>query len=62
MIIKKIIQIGNPILNRPSKFVAKIDDVETQRVIINLIDSVCHHDLIGMAASQIGEIPIYLKL
>ena len=55
MIIKEIIQIGNPILNRPSKFVAKVDAEETQRVITNLIDSVRHHDLIGMATSQIGE-------
>jgi peptide deformylase len=55
MIIEEIIQIGDPILNRPSKFVGKIDNIETQRVITNLIDSVRHHDLIGMAASQIGE-------
>jgi peptide deformylase len=55
MIIEDIIQIGNPILNRPSKFVAKISDEETQRVITNLVDSVRHHSLIGMAASQIGE-------
>ncbi|MFA4833954.1 MAG: peptide deformylase [Patescibacteria group bacterium] len=55
MIIEDIIQIGNPILNRPSKFVARIGDIETQRVITNLVDSVRHHDLIGMASSQIGE-------
>ncbi|MBM4401896.1 MAG: peptide deformylase [Candidatus Cloacimonetes bacterium] len=55
MVINEIIQIGNPILSRPSKFVAKIDAKETQRVIKNLVDSVRHHDLIGMAASQIGE-------
>jgi hypothetical protein len=30
MIIKEIIQIGNPILTRPSKFVAKVDAKETQ--------------------------------
>ena len=54
MIIKEIIQIGNPILNRPSKFVARVDDAETQRVITNLVDSVRYHDLIGIAASQIG--------
>ena len=55
MIIKEIVQIGNPILNRPSKFVAKVGATETQRVITNLVDSVRHHNLIGMAASQIGE-------
>lgn len=55
MIIKEIIQIGNPILSRRSKFVAKINAEETQRVIKNLVDSMRYHNLIGMAASQIGE-------
>lgn len=55
MIIKKIIQIGNPILSRQSKFVTSIDSVKTKQVITNLIDSVRYHDLIGIAASQIGE-------
>ena len=55
MIIKEIIQIGNPILNQKSKFVAKIDAEKTQRVIKNLADSMPYHDLLGMAASQIGE-------
>jgi len=55
MIIKEIIQIGNPILNRRSKIVANINSEETRRVIKNLIDSMRFHDLIGIAASQIGE-------
>ena len=55
MIIKEITQIGNPILHQKSKFVAKIDSKDTQRVIKNLIDSMRYHDLIGIAASQIGE-------
>jgi peptide deformylase len=55
MIIKEIIQIGNPILSRKSKFVVKIESEETQRVVKNLIDSMRYHNLIGMAASQIGE-------
>ena len=55
MIIKEIIQIGNPLLHKKSKFVAKIDSKDTQRVIKNLIDSMRHHDLIGIAAPQIGE-------
>ncbi|MCK5510664.1 peptide deformylase [Candidatus Parcubacteria bacterium] len=55
MIIKDIVQIGNPLLNKKSKFVADIDAKETQRVIKNLVDSVRYHDLIGIAASQIGE-------
>jgi len=55
MVIKEIIQIGNPILIRKSKFVVKIESEETQRVIKNLVDSMRYHNLIGMAASQIGE-------
>lgn len=55
MIIKEIVQIGNPILSQKSKFVVKIDSKETQRVIKNLVDSTRYHGLIGMAASQIGE-------
>lgn len=55
MIIKEIIQIGNPILSRKSEFVIDISSRETKKVITNLSDSVRYHDLIGMAASQIGE-------
>ena len=55
MIIKNIIQIGNPILSQKSKSVTKIKTKETQRVIKNLTDSVRFHDIIGMAGSQIGE-------
>ena len=55
MIIKEIIQIGNPILSRKSNFVVKVDSEETQRVIKNLVDSMRYHNLIGIAASQIGE-------
>lgn len=55
MIIKEITQIGNPLLHQKSKFVAKIDSTNTQRVIENLVDSMRYHDLIGIAAPQIGE-------
>lgn len=55
MIIKDIVQIGNPILSQKSNPVTDFDSEETKRVIENLTDSVRFHDLIGMAASQIGE-------
>ncbi|MHB8831143.1 MAG: peptide deformylase [Patescibacteria group bacterium] len=55
MIIKELVQIGNPLLKRKSEFVTKVKAKETQRVIKNLVDSVRYHDLIGIAASQIGE-------
>lgn len=55
MIIKDIIQVGNPILSRRSEIVTNLKSRETKKVIKNLIDSVRYHELIGMAASQIGE-------
>lgn len=42
-------------MSKRSKFVSKINAQETQRVIKNLVDSMRYHNLIGMAASQIGE-------
>ncbi|MDD2785316.1 MAG: peptide deformylase [Patescibacteria group bacterium] len=55
MIIKEIIQIGNPLLKRKTELVTKFDSMETRRVIKSLVDSLRYHDLIGIAASQIGE-------
>ncbi len=55
MIIKEVTQIGNPILKSKAKFVSNIDSKETQQVVTDLIDSMHYHDLVGMAASQIGE-------
>lgn len=55
MIIKEIVQIGDPLLHQKLKLVAKIDSKDTQRVVKDPIDSMRYHNLIGMAASQIGE-------
>ncbi len=55
MIIKEITQIGNSLLHQKSKFVININNKDTHRVIKNLVDSMRYHNLIGMAASQIGE-------
>ena len=55
MIIKEIIQIGNPILSRKSEIVTDVKSKDTKKVITNLTDSLRYHGLIGMAASQIGE-------
>ncbi|MFH0755042.1 MAG: peptide deformylase [bacterium] len=56
MIIKNIIQIGNPILSRKLKSVLNIKLKKTQGAIRNLIDSL-HYDnnLIGISAPQIGK-------
>jgi peptide deformylase len=55
MIIKNIIQIGNPLLSQKSKLVKQMESREAQNVVKNLIDSTRYHKLIGMAASQIGK-------
>lgn len=55
MIIKKVVQIGNPLLSQKSKKVKGLTSEKTQKVVRNLIDSMHYHGLVGMAASQIGE-------
>lgn len=55
MIIEEIIQIGNPLLHQETEPAVDVHAEETQRVIENLVDSMRHHDLIGIASTQIGE-------
>ncbi len=55
MIVKEVVQIGNPLLSQKSKKVKGLTSKKTQKVVKNLIDSMHHHGLVGMAASQIGE-------
>lgn len=55
MIIKEVVQIGNPLLSQKSKKVKGLTSEKTQKVVKNLIDSMHYHGLVGMAASQIGE-------
>lgn len=54
MIIKSVSQIGNPIIRRKSKKVALTTSPKIKKIIKNLIDSMRHANLIGMAAPQIG--------
>lgn len=54
MIIKIPTQIGNPVIRRRSKTVRKITSKETKKIVRDLIDSMRHHQLVGMAAPQIG--------
>lgn len=54
MIVKNIAQIGNPIIRKKSKKVLVINSKKIKTVVKNLIDSLYYHDLIGMAAPQIG--------
>lgn len=55
--IKKAVQIGNPIVRAKSKDIpiALINRKATQSLIKDLVDSMRHYKLIGMAAPQIGK-------
>jgi peptide deformylase len=55
MIIRNTTQIGNPIIRRKSKIVKNIKSKIVQKTIKDLVDSMRHHGLIGMAAPQIGK-------
>ena len=55
MIVKNTTQVGNPLIRKKAKRVADPRAKTTQRIIKNLIDSMQHHELLGMAAPQIGE-------
>ena len=54
MIIRKTVQVGNPVIRAKAKAVKDIASKETKRTVKNLIDSMRHHELVGMAAPQIG--------
>jgi len=54
MIIKKTTQVGHPVIRAKAKTVQNIRSKETKRTAQNLVDSMRHHDLVGMAAPQIG--------
>ncbi len=55
MIVKNVVQVGDPLLRQNSKTVSDINSRKTQKIVQNLIDSMRYHNLVGMAASQIGE-------
>ena len=54
MIIKKIIQIGNPILKQKTTPVKNIKTKKVQQTIYDLVDSMKYHKLVGIAAPQIS--------
>jgi len=55
MVINNIVQVGNPSLRQKSKLVANFNSKITKQVIQDLTDSMRFHELIGIAASQIGH-------
>lgn len=56
MIIKNITQIGNPVIRKTSRLLQKKDlrSKKVRKIIKDLIDSMHHHNLVGIAAPQIG--------
>jgi peptide deformylase len=55
MAIKKIVQIGNPVLKAPNRSVVDFDGPLLKQLIKNLKDTMHNEGLIGIAAPQIGE-------
>ena len=55
MIIKNATQVGNPVIRKKAKNVANPKSKATKQIIKNLVDSMRHHELVGMAAPQIGK-------
>lgn len=55
MVVKNIIQIGNPLLRKKAKAVLDVKSKKVQQVITDLIDTMRHDHLLGEAAPQIGK-------
>lgn len=55
MVIKSATQVGNPLIRTKVKRVINPKLKAVQRAIKDLTDSMRHHDLVGMAAPQIGK-------
>ncbi len=55
MTVKSVTQVGNPLIRTKAKEVKNPKSKALQQTIKDLIDSMRHHDLVGMAAPQIGE-------
>lgn len=53
--IKPAIQVGNRVIREKAEIVKDISHSRIQKTVKNLIDSMHHHNLVGMAAPQIGE-------
>ena len=55
MIIKNATQVGNKVIRDKAKEVSNPTTKSTQKVVKDLVDSMRHHNLVGMAAPQIGK-------
>jgi peptide deformylase len=55
MIIKETTQVGNPVIRAKSREVSNPKSKAVQKIVTDLIDSMRHYELVGMAAPQIGK-------
>lgn len=55
MIIKQATQVGNKIIHSRSTRVKDVKSKSTYTIVKNLVDSMRYHNLVGMAAPQIGK-------
>ena len=55
MSIKKAVQVGNKAIRKKSSVVIDISTNEIQGIVKDLVDSMRHDNLVGMAAPQIGK-------
>lgn len=55
MSIKKTVQIGNKIIRGKAVLVKDVSSTKVQKIIEDLVDSMRHDNLVGMAAPQIGK-------
>jgi len=55
MIIKSIIQVGNPIIRKRSTKIKSVNSPKIKSIIKDLVDSMRHYNLVGIAAPQIGH-------
>lgn len=54
VIVENVVQIGNPILRMKNRRVDDVNNKEVKKAIEDLVDSLRHYNLVGMAAPQIG--------
>jgi peptide deformylase len=55
MIHKKVTQVGNPVIRARAKVISNCNTPEVRKIIKDLTDSMRQHELVGMAAPQIGK-------
>ena len=55
MAIKATLQIGDPRLKAPNSAVKNFNSPKLKKLVRDLVGTMCHNGLVGMAAPQIGE-------